>query len=72
MTAKTDMSKADFLRWISQRDVEMNHFRAALFEAENILSDLDHEYQKDECCDAKKIGKLIGRGATFVSIRRAR
>ncbi len=69
---KTDMSHEDLCRWLNQTQQEIQHFRVALFEAESILSDLDDEYQKDEGCDQVKINKLITRGATFVSIRRAR
>ena len=69
---KTDMSREDLCRYLNQTQQELQHFRVALAEAESILDDLDSEYQKDECCDARTINRLIERGGQFVSIRRAR
>ena len=69
---KTDMPHEDLFRCLNQTQQEIQHFRAALFEAESILSDLDDEYQRDDGCDQVKINRLIERGARFVSIRRAR
>ncbi len=69
---KTDMSEEDLHRWLNQTQEDIQHFRVALGEAEDILDALHREYLKDEGCDGVKINKLISRGGQFVSIRRAR